>query len=622
MINFEDGIKRGSGDVKIIDNILYMGGREPRWYSKVEHTNIECSVTFKKDSDTGKNWSGCVLGIRSHPEGHSNDAKKMGYPAHTYYLRVRGDGNCDIYGEPVHHDGSGHTIYTVKNTHTLITGKEYRIKYKAYNTDRGIQFKIWIDDDLKLDYLHTEGFMYKGSGVCFLRTSACDKSVYKGLYLKEINQTEPIKKDKRITGYYSEWAIYQRDYHIRQIDGNKLTHLCYAFMHMNLSRTDYKLMKGKSKYPPKPYYPDIPEGTIAFHDEYAGLQNMKELEELKKKYPHLKVLISVGGWTLSLNFSTVMADRQKRTQFVRSSVDFVLKHGFDGIDLDFEYPHPKEGIGYNHSNKDDIKNFILTLKEMREYMDLKKKGLEITTSCGCDPVVLSQYGPTEPYIDALQLMTYDFSGGTWQTHVGHHSALYHDPKDEDNNVSFNTDEAVKLALDIGYKSDKISIGIPFYGRGFDQVKQYKEGEIYGQSGGTTSTLSGDYGEAGMSSYRDIRKAIDSGEYKEYYDDVSKTSWCKKDDKIISFDSVRSVREKMKYINDNNLAGCLIWCLSDDSRDGEKSLLDAINGEYDIPVEVPRKDEVIEDKNCISIIIINNGRRVTIENITELSFKVV
>lgn len=54
-----------------------------------------------------------------------------------------------------------------------------------------------------------------------------------------------------------------------------------------------------------------------------------------------KVSVALGGWADSENgtkYSTMINHGHLRTNFVHESVKFLRRHGFDGIDLDFEYP--------------------------------------------------------------------------------------------------------------------------------------------------------------------------------------------------------------------------------------------------------------------------------------------
>ena len=396
--------------------------------------------------------------------------------------------------------------------------------------------------------------------------------------------TEPINHSgKKVVGYFSEWSIYQRKFSVEQIDAKNLTHISYAFMLPNPSQEDYNEFKKHSKFPPLPYRapPQVAESSLVFHDEAAGKQNLQKFQALKQKHPGLKVGISIGGWTLSWTFSKVAADPVLRKTLIESSVDTIVKYGFDYLGFDWEFPG-KQGIGFNAvDEKNDGANLVQMLKETREYMDKvsPNKRLTISAAAGCNPIVLNNYKGTEKYLDELELMSYDFAG-PWANKSGYLTNIYHNENDKDNSKSYNCHAAVELAKYIGFKPEQICLGCAFYGRGWDNVTLYNENnnEIFGSAtGATTHTLSGSYGEPGMSSWRDIRDAIKSGEYKAYYDEKAKASWCKNAaGTTISYDSPQTIKDKVDYVVKNNLAGFLIWELSDDTRDGQDNLLQTLN----------------------------------------------
>ena len=397
--------------------------------------------------------------------------------------------------------------------------------------------------------------------------------------------------NKVIFGYFSEWSIYGREFSVEKIPNN-LTHIVYAFLLPNPSSEDVK----KLNNPPVPYDPNIPEGTLVYHDYYAAKQNIEKLKTLKAKDPNKKVVISVGGWTLSLAFSKIAADPVLRKRFVDSCVKYVVEHGFDGIDFDWEFVG-KQGIGYNHVDEvNDGPNFVQLLKETREALDLASpnKHLEITAATGCNPQVLANYTGTEPYMDYLLLMSYDFAGG-WDTYGGHLSAIYHNPNSRSSDQN-NCHAAVKNAMKAGYPSNKICLGVPFYGRGWQKL----EGNtIFGKSlnGAATSVSPVGVGESGMSRWRDIRDNINNGTYTAYEDDIAKTAYCiDANGKTWSYDSPQTVKYKAQYVVDNNLAGVLIWELSDDTNDGKDNLLDAMNEVFDIaqPDDVVVPDDSVPD----------------------------
>jgi chitinase len=158
---------------------------------------------------------------------------------------------------------------------------------------------------------------------------------------------------KKIVAYYTAWSTYGRNYQVADIDGSKITHLNYAFA-------------------------NVQNGEIVVGDTYADLDkafpgdcweagckrgNFNQLQKLKQKYPHLKTLISVGGWTWSGNFSDAAMTEASRTKFANSALKFVREYGFDGVDIDWEYP---VGGGLTPGKPEDKQNFTLLMKKLRE----------------------------------------------------------------------------------------------------------------------------------------------------------------------------------------------------------------------------------------------------------------
>lgn len=397
-----------------------------------------------------------------------------------------------------------------------------------------------------------------------------------------LTPTSPISTKKKIVGYVAQWDIYDRKYPVSSIPAEKLTHIMYAFCLPNPSQEDFNKLKSNYPFPPKPYYPPpkIAEGALAIHDEWAFQQQVSGFASLKQRNPNLKICLSVGGWTLSWTMSKVMANPQLRSTFVKSSVDFLLKYNFDGYDLDWEYPG-KQGAGYNVVDEvNDKVNLVQFLKEIRAEMDTRSpnKHLELSIAAGVNPQVLAQYKEAAKYLDYFNLMTYDFYG-SWGD-GGHLSGLYPNPAHAGAINGFDCDSAVKATLQFCPK-EKICLGVPFYARGWKSLRQDKPNApiIFGKSvagpGVTLSPAKG--GEPGLTCWKELRDVIAQGKLTEAFDDVSKVPYAYNPTtgETWSYDNPKSLALKTKYVLDNDLAGIMIWQLSDDVRDGKDSLLDAI-----------------------------------------------
>ncbi len=147
----------------------------------------------------------------------------------------------------------------------------------------------------------------------------------------------------------------------------KLTHINYAFS--NVSENGECVLGDPAADVERTYTAaesvdgEADAASAAFHG------NFNQLLELKQKYPDLKVLISIGGWSWSGNFSAAAQDEASRQRFAASCIDLYLKQYkgvFDGLDIDWEYP---VSGGLNPGKPEDKKNFTLLLAELRRQLD-------------------------------------------------------------------------------------------------------------------------------------------------------------------------------------------------------------------------------------------------------------
>nr|AAB58579.1 chitinase [Bacillus thuringiensis serovar pakistani] len=232
------------------------------------------------------------------------------------------------------------------------------------------------------------------------------------------------KQSQKIVGYFPSWGVYGRNYQVADIDASKLTHLNYAFAdicwngkHGNpFYSSDNQINKLDCKDLVYHCKIKVPNGTLVLGenhglmlpnrilaqgttwedcDKYAR-GNFGELKRLKAKYPHLKTIISVGGWTWSNRFSDMAADEKTRKVFAESTVAFLPAYGFDGVDLDWEYPGVETIPGGSY-RPEDKQNFTLLLQELRNA--LNKAGAE-----DCKQYLLTiPSGASQRYADHTEL---------------------------------------------------------------------------------------------------------------------------------------------------------------------------------------------------------------------------
>ncbi|AYV85525.1 MAG: glycosyl hydrolase family 18 [Satyrvirus sp.] len=383
--------------------------------------------------------------------------------------------------------------------------------------------------------------------------------------------------NKVVMAYYTEWSIYQENFSVSQIPVNSLTHILYAFMLPNPNQADYNLWANNWAFPAKPYTPPptVPEGTLVSQDGYANGINITNLKNLKTQNPNIKILISVGGWSMSWIFSKIFADPTLRSNFVNSTVQFVVSNGFDGVDLDWEYPGI-QGIGFNYVSPNDPANLALTLQNLRAAFQTQSpnKKYLLTVAMGTNENVITNYKNVVPYVDYINMMTYDYAG-SWGN-GGHLTALYYNPKEVDIDPQWNVSSAIQNTLNIGCPTSKMVLGFPMYARGWSDVVPYDPSlPLFGKSvGGAAKTYSGGAGEPGLSDWKDMVNVINTNGLNEYYDSVAMASFVHNNTtgETWTYDNPKSVALKTQYAINNNLAGIMFWELSEDTRNGTQNLL--------------------------------------------------
>ena len=251
-----------------------------------------------------------------------------------------------------------------------------------------------------------------------------------------------------MVAYYAEWAVYDRDYHVWDIPADKITHINYAFADATLN------------------------GGCEIYDSWAAIDkdggNYNLLQDLKVSHPHLKTLISLGGWSLSGEFSDIALTQDRRETFVSDCVDFMIAYGFDGIDVDWEYPGGG-GLSQNY-RAEDKENFTLLLQEFRDQLDALGQGhlLTIAGPGGDDKIANMEVAEVVDILDWVNVMSYDFHGG-WESTTGFNAALY--PSSTSpfaKEAKHNVDGSIQEWLSSGVDPEKIVVGAPLYGRGWSE----------------------------------------------------------------------------------------------------------------------------------------------------------
>lgn len=355
---------------------------------------------------------------------------------------------------------------------------------------------------------------------------------------------------REVIGYFPAWKWQSRDHPVTlsRLPYDGLSIINYAFF---LPLSDGSIV-GKDSVGDRMYLAGPHEWTLIGRAHQHGV----------------RVLLSIGGWSDSDNFPAVAASPGLRAVFARSCVEAIVRHGFDGIDVDWEYP----GYADHKGTPADRENFTLLLSVLKDSLLAhgKKTGrgylLTAALPAGGSHVRNIEIQKAAAILDQLNLMTYDYYG-PWDPLANHNSPLYPSAGADPTRC---VAASVALYCDtLGVPASKVNIGVPFYGKayagcaGLNTVHAGPDTAFFPGSGPF---------------YYDIVPAL--GNFIRSWDEKAKVPYLLNSARgvFVSYDDAESVRAKGEFVVDRGLRGVIIWEITGDHlSDGTTPLLDALIG---------------------------------------------
>lgn len=279
--------------------------------------------------------------------------------------------------------------------------------------------------------------------------------------------------------------------------------------------------------------------------------NFATLVGLKQQNPSLQVLISVGGWLWSGNFSDMALTKESRSRFIESVAEFIERYKLDGLDIDWEYPGMAGAT--NHFRPEDRRNFTLLLKELRARFnrDQRKLGrtllLSFAAGSSSDYIAHTELARVARYVDTVNLMAYDYYEPGGEKISGNHAPLYTDPADP---KRVSSDRSVQEFEQAGVPARKIVLGVPFYGHVWGNVGPTNHGLF--QPGAPVPNAFANYGNI-------VGSMIGHG-YTRYWDAAASVPYLYSEEKreFVSYEDPQSLALKCAYVRRKGLAGIMFW----------------------------------------------------------------
>jgi len=208
----------------------------------------------------------------------------------------------------------------------------------------------------------------------------------------------------RVVGYLASWGVGSKGTRIADLPAKDLTHIFYAFAKIG---NDGRVVL---------FNRCVDIGACDSARTGAAGGNFAEIAQLKARNPHLKLAISIGGWTDSGKFSDAALTDSSRRLFTESALDLFIRQRpglFDGIDVDWEFP-VEGGMEGNVERPVDKANFTLLLSELRRQLDaqgaIDHRHYELTIAASARPQEIAnvEIARIEPLLDFINVMTYDY----------------------------------------------------------------------------------------------------------------------------------------------------------------------------------------------------------------------
>ncbi|MES2457031.1 MAG: glycoside hydrolase family 18 protein [Bacteroidota bacterium] len=299
-----------------------------------------------------------------------------------------------------------------------------------------------------------------------------------------------IKSKGVVVAYVTSWTKVMPD-------PSYITHINYAFGHVNNTFNGVRI---------------------------DNESRLKSIVELKKNFPHLKVMLSIGGWG-SGRFSEMAGTDENRKKFAEDCLRVLKDFKLDGIDIDWEYP--TSNAAKISSSPDDTKNYTLLMQEIRN----KIGKLSLLTLASVADGKYIDFKAIEPTVNFVNIMTYDMGNPP-----NHHAGLYRSKY----TGGISVDEAVTAHLNAGMPLNKLVLGIPFYG----------------------------HGRNGVGGFIDYREIVNLTGYTTKWDEEAQVPYMENDkgEFVLTYETPESIAIKCAYLLKRGMLGAMYWEYGGDTDD--------------------------------------------------------
>ena len=309
-----------------------------------------------------------------------------------------------------------------------------------------------------------------------------------------------------------------------KVDFTKITHALYSFG--VLHGTNYTTIA-------------VPNYKDSYHSHPAVKNGILDyvMVDWKNKNPDLKIMLSIMGNTKKApgnnamgDFSRMASTQAAREEFADNCLSVINEYGFDGIDIDWEFPLT------NRNGVNDVNNYLLLLQEIRAKIGPDKLlSFCVSTWMDSNPSYSIRGKAFHEVVDFVNIMAYD----VWPDRGW--NAPY--------NWSVGLLDAFSNSRYHGFTKKQLNLGVPFYSRSSTsslayQSYEYMIGTLVGTRGGILDKTK-NIEDQWLTNYGIEHRIV-----------MPNDTW-------LSIETPEMIRAKMQYVKDNGFGGGMIWELSQD-----------------------------------------------------------